>query len=68
VELELQIIGVKLNIEREKRAVAERRLEAIERKRSKPFVVPAVFKAFVEVSRLTNGMSMEKAESQHCVG
>jgi hypothetical protein len=46
-----------LRVEREKRAIAERRLEAVEKERQNPFIVPAVFKAFVEISRLTNDMT-----------
>ena len=58
MEISLKIIDVELRIEREKRTIAERRLEEVERECRNPFIVPAVFKAFVEVSRLTNGMLM----------
>ena len=57
METSLRITEVQLRIEREKRAIAERRLEVIKEERRNPFIVPAVFKAFVEVSQLTNGIS-----------
>jgi hypothetical protein len=58
MEISLKIVDEKLRIEREKRTIAEQHLEEVERECRNPFIVPAVFKAFVEVSRLTNGMKV----------
>jgi len=48
-------LSVQLQIERQKRVEAEQALKDVERECKEPFVVPALLKAFVNISKLTSG-------------
>jgi hypothetical protein len=52
MELQLQAVHLKLEVERNKRAIAEQSLMDVERERKEPFVVPALLKAFIKISQL----------------
>jgi len=50
----LQITERSLQTERKKRIEAEQALEDIERECKEPFIVPALLKGFIEISKLTS--------------
>jgi hypothetical protein len=54
MELQLQAVQLKLELEKERRASAEDSLKDIERECRKPFVVPALLKAFIKISQLSS--------------
>jgi hypothetical protein len=54
LELQLQAMQLKLEVEQNKRAIAERSLKDVERERKEPFVVPALLKAFIKISQLSS--------------
>jgi hypothetical protein len=51
----LQVAELSLQTERKGRLKAEQALRDIERECKEPFVVPALLKAFVDISELTKG-------------
>lgn len=53
-ELKLQAIQYKLNAEIERRIAAEDKLKAVELERKKPFEVPAILEAFLQISYLAD--------------
>lgn len=53
-ELKLHAVQRDLDMEKEKRAAAERALNSAEKECREPFVVPALFEAFLKISKLTN--------------
>jgi hypothetical protein len=54
IELQLRAVQLKLELEQDKRAIAERSLKDVERECKEPFVVPALLKAFIKISRLSS--------------
>ncbi|KIM73566.1 hypothetical protein PILCRDRAFT_829050 [Piloderma croceum F 1598] len=53
-ELQLQAVQLKLEVEQNKRAIAEQSLKDVERECKEPFVVPALLKAFIKISQLSS--------------
>ena len=53
-ELQLQAVHLKLEVEQNKRAIAEQSLKDVERECKEPFVVPALLKAFIKISQLSS--------------
>ena len=51
-ELQLRAVQLKLEVEQNKRAIAEQSLKDVERECKEPFVVPALLKAFIKISQL----------------
>jgi len=54
MELRLQTMQLKLDLEQERRAAAEQSLKDIERECREPFVVPALLKAFITISQISS--------------
>jgi hypothetical protein len=54
VATKLQDAELSLQAERKRRVEAEQALEDIERECKEPFIVPALLKAFINISKLTN--------------
>ena len=56
MDLEIRMHKLYLNIalEQESRAYAEQKLKDVERECREPFVVPALLKAFLKISQLSN--------------
>jgi hypothetical protein len=64
VELQLQAVQLKLELEQEKRAAADQLLKDVERERKEPFVVPALLKAFIKISQLSSAAVGEANKGQ----
>jgi len=54
LELQLQTVQLKLDLEQERREVAEHKLKDVERECREPFVVPSLLKAFIKISQLSS--------------
>ena len=60
----MEAVQLKLDLEQDRRAAAEQSLRDVERECREPFIVPALLKAFIKVSQISNaaanGMKKER--------
>ncbi|KIM81134.1 hypothetical protein PILCRDRAFT_502530 [Piloderma croceum F 1598] len=54
IELRMQAVQLKLDLEQDRRAVVEQLLRDVERECRKPFIVPALLKAFIKISQISD--------------
>ena len=57
IELRMQAVQLKLDLEQDRRAAVERSLRDVERECREPFVVPALLKAFIKISQLGDAVA-----------